>query len=532
MDRYVIYLRKSRVDEEAEARGEGETLSRHKDTLLELAKKLKLNVVDIYQEVVSGDSIWARPYMQRLLSEVSQGTWTGVLVMEIERLARGDTMDQGYVANAFKESGTKIITPMKTYDPNNEMDEEYFEFGLFMSRREYKTTKRRLMNGRIKSAKEGKFVGSIAPYGYKRKKLEHEKGYTLEIVPDEAEIIKTIFNWFVHGEIQKDGSRKRLGLRAIAKKLNSLNIPPTRNDYWVFTTIRDMITNPVYAGIIRYGYRNVKRKYVDNKIVYQYGFKEEGEYVYTTGLHEAIIDKNTFDLAQLYYAEFPTAPVPEKKEIVSPLAGLIKCGLCGRSMVYRRGFNKKPDYLVCHARACKNVGTPYDLVEKRLLSLLEGWLRDYKLKWDCLENENELETNIASLSKSIKSIENEIAMLEKQRNSTYDLLERGIYTTNEFLERSRSITERLAAAADAKAELEKEIGFEKKRFESQRTLIPKLEHLLDVYNKLEKPAQKNALLKEILEKAVYTKHVAGKAKVSSPDTFELVIYPRLPSGEE
>lgn len=60
--------------------------------------------------------------------------------MEIERLARGDTIDQGIVAQTFKYSGTRIITPARDYDPSSEADEEYFEFGLFMSRREYQTT--------------------------------------------------------------------------------------------------------------------------------------------------------------------------------------------------------------------------------------------------------------------------------------------------------------------------------------------------------------------------------------------------------
>ena len=71
---------------------------------------------------------------------------------------------------------------MKIYDPNNEYDQEYFEFGLFMSRREYKTINRRLQNGRNMSAAQGKFPSSRPPYGYKRKKIENDKGWTLEIV--------------------------------------------------------------------------------------------------------------------------------------------------------------------------------------------------------------------------------------------------------------------------------------------------------------------------------------------------------------
>ena len=178
MNKVCIYLRKSRADVETDKKDNIDTLKRHKKVLLEYAEKNKLQVTKIFSEIVSGESISARPEMQKLLSEIEKGLWDGVLVMEIERLARGDTIDQGILARYFKFSETKIITPTKIYDPNNEFDEEYFEFGLFMSRREYKTINRRLQNGRLLSVKEGKFIGSIAPYGYKKKKLEKQKGFT------------------------------------------------------------------------------------------------------------------------------------------------------------------------------------------------------------------------------------------------------------------------------------------------------------------------------------------------------------------
>ena len=149
---YCKYLRKSRADLEAEDRGEGETLARHSRILDELAARLHLTVSAEYREIVTGESIEARPQMRRLLDDVSAGRWEGVLVVEIERLARGDTIDQGVVAKAFKYSETKIITPMKTYDPTNEFDEEYFEFGLFMSRREYQTIRRRMQTGEFPTA--------------------------------------------------------------------------------------------------------------------------------------------------------------------------------------------------------------------------------------------------------------------------------------------------------------------------------------------------------------------------------------------
>lgn len=67
MDEYAIYLRKSRADLEAEARGEGETLARHENTLIALAKSLNIKVSKIYKEIVSGETIAARPEMQTCL---------------------------------------------------------------------------------------------------------------------------------------------------------------------------------------------------------------------------------------------------------------------------------------------------------------------------------------------------------------------------------------------------------------------------------------------------------------------------------
>lgn len=122
MEQYAIYLRKSRKDEEAEAMGLGETLARHEQLTLDLAKKMNLIIGKIYKEIVSGDSISARPIMQELLQDVEAGMWKGVIVVEVERLARGNTIDQGIVAETFKYSSTKIITPSKIYDPNNEFD--------------------------------------------------------------------------------------------------------------------------------------------------------------------------------------------------------------------------------------------------------------------------------------------------------------------------------------------------------------------------------------------------------------------------
>jgi len=133
MKRIAIYLRKSRADLEAESRGEGETLAKHKKALLKVAKQLQLNIVRIREEIVSGESLLYRPEMQELLKEVQAHEYDAVLVMDMDRLGRGNMQEQGLILETYRQSKTKIITPRKIYDLEDEWDEEYSEFEAFMA---------------------------------------------------------------------------------------------------------------------------------------------------------------------------------------------------------------------------------------------------------------------------------------------------------------------------------------------------------------------------------------------------------------
>lgn len=513
---YCMYLRKSRADIEAESRGEGETLARHEKMLMGLAARMRTSIPEesIYREIVSGETIAARPVMQRLLSEIEQGVWDGVFVMEVERLARGDTIDQGIVAQTFKYSGTKIITPAKTYDPSNEFDEEYFEFGLFMSRREYKTINRRLQRGREMSAREGKFVGNIAPYGYRREKLERDKGYTLIPADDEARIVKLVYEWFTgHG---------RIGVSNIRNRLNDMRVPTRKGGPWSDETVRSILTNPVYIGKIRWLGRPQVKRIVNGEMVRRRPRADKP--VIVNGKHEAIIDDSTYRRTQDLFAMNATAPVPSRRKLQNPLAGIVTCGICGRTMIrrpYRSGY---PDFLVCVGPGCTNVSSHLHVVEEKLLQALETWLDKYRLKL-AEKPVQEISPEAEVLERAIDRINSEIATLEKQLASLHDFLEQGVYSVEVFMERSKSLNERLSEARKQSQTLAEQLRQTAARPVELVEFIPRVEQIVGLYRRLDAPVQKNDLLKEVLEKAVYTKDQANRGKV---DAFDLVIYPRLP----
>ncbi|WP_027399786.1 recombinase family protein [Anaerovorax odorimutans] len=510
-----IYLRKSRADAEAEARGEGETLARHEAQLMKLAKKLHLNVTKIYKEIVSGESIEARPVMQHLLKEVEMGIWDGVLVVEVERLARGNTLDQGIVSQAFTYSNTLIYTPMKTYDPTNEFDQEYFEFGLFMSRREYKTINRRLMTGKIASINEGKYVGNKPPYGYEIVKIQKEKGNTLRIIPEEAEAVKLIYELYVNYD---------KGPRLICNELDNRGYKPKYAESWSPYTVQDMLANPVYIGFIRWNGRATIKHVESGKIIKSRPRNENP--ILVKGLHEPILDKNIWEQAQLIRKSHSRPRLNAKYgEIKNPLAGIIVCGVCGKNMS-RRPYNQSGQLpsLVCTNRKCNNISSRLDFVEEELINQLPLWLAHFKLQ---LEKNCSPATTSNDIEKSLTRANSELQQCINQIDSLHDFLEQGIYTTEIFLERSKKLSEKRKIINNKIDKLKEELSLKEKEG-NEKDIIPRIERVIELYDKLDDPADKNTLLKSAIEKVVYTKKEGGKYS-GKERSFSLEIFPYLPN---
>lgn len=520
---YCMYLRKSRADVEAEMHGEGETLARHRTILLNAAKSLHICVTQQYEEIVSGETIASRPIMQQLLSDIENDMWDGVLVVEVERLARGDTIDQGIMAQTFKLSNTKIITPSKIYDPNNEFDEEYFEFGLFMSRREYKTINRRLQAGRISSINEGKWVGNKAPYGYERTKLNNEKGFTLSPVPEQAKIVKMIFNLYAHGEEGCD----RIGISLICRKLNQLKVPTsTGKTEWLPCVVNGILRNPTYIGKIRWNSRKTVKQSVNGVIKKTRPRNKNENCIVVDGMHPAIIDEDLFYTVQDLISNNPPRPVNRMNKISNPLAGLVVCGNCNRNMV-RRPYNKKvhEDTLICPYTECSTVASNLSMVEEAVIDNLRQYVREYELS-NQLKEYNNIEDNIAIKTSILNKHNEELEKLNKQKNSLYDFLEQGIYTADEFTERSNIVKNKISATLESISILENELNEERKRGNNISVFIPKCKKLLDSYNDLDAPS-KNYLLKELISKVVYTKNTKNKRGEGDKATFTLSVYPKI-----
>lgn len=510
---YAIYLRKSREDIEAEKYGEGETLARHEKILTTLAKKRKLHISKIYREVVSGETISERKEMQKLLRDVENEKWTGVLVVEVERLARGDTSDQAKVSQAFKYSHTKIITPLKTYDPDNEFDEEYFEFGLFMSRREYKTINRRLQRGRELSVSEGKFVGNIAPFGYDRVKLENAKGYTLSINQNESPIVREIFRLYAF---------ENATINSVTKQLNKLNFKPRIASEWTISSVKDILSNPTYIGKLTWNRRKQKKKTKNGNLIISR--PRNKNYLIYDGLHEPIIDNKTWELVQEKRKQ-NSPKIKHNNTIQNPLVGLVFCEKCGKPM-QRRPYTHtdKPATLMCSNSKCDNISSKLYIVEDKIIDSLKIWLKNYKVDYS---RKNSLNSDNKLIEKSINWAKKELQKEKDKLNKIYEFLENGTYNNNEFINRSKAIKDNIKCL---ESKLEEYNPILQKSLEVQNQkgiIIPKVENIIDLYYNLETAEDKNILLKSIISKVTYLKTEKAIKKDSDTTNFELHIFPKI-----
>lgn len=513
---YIIYLRKSRKDMDAEAAGQTDTLKRHRATLLSLAESRGLNVVEICEEVVTGDSIAVRPEVQRVLQLVETGNYTGVLVMEVERLARGDTIDQGIIAQTFKYSDTKIVTPNKTYDPNNEMDEEYFEFGLFMSRREYNTIKRRLSRGKEASLREGKWISGKTPFGWTREKLQGDKGYKLVPHPEQAPILQQIYDWYT-GE-----GCARIGAQAIATRLNNLGVLTNTGAQWKSSSVLELLRNPANAGWIKTNGRPENKHIVDGSVVVSRPRVRVSDLKLYKGMHDGLISQAQYDRAvALSY----TSANPRGKgawKTVTSLAGLVRCDQCGHVMIRRATSGGRPDTFLCAYPGCTTVSAWYSEVEDAVMDALRGWLHELEVGEAAAAEDASLQSALAA---SIAADKKQLAKLEAQEARAYELVETGVYTPAVFVQRSQALAAEKQTIVARIEENQQSLTELAKARQARARLAPAVRHVLETYPLSQSPQAQNELLKTVLQKIVY--HKLSKSHSKSGSDMRVTLYPLM-----
>lgn len=502
------YLRKSRADGEESVE---EVLEKHEHIIQDYCRRTwnaELPESHILREVRSGETIASRPVMQHLISMIQDKEAEAVLVVDLQRLSRGDLIDVGELSRLFLYTGCEILTPQKSYNLKDDYDRRFFEMELLHGKDYLEYTKKIMSRGREQSAREGNYIGSRPPYGYKR--VFVDKRPTLSVVPEEAEVVRMIFELYAGAE--------RLGPHLIAARLNEMGLHSQRSDSWTAQAVRNIIENPIYIGKIRWNRRKTVKEYRDGSIVETKPVAKD--YILVDGRHEPIITTELWErAAEAARTRAHPAARHDRSTIVNPLSGLLCCSVCGKMMAYKQCYDHKtkkplPPIFICTTKGCSTRGGTYADTMRTLLELLQISAGELTVERYGAEPSFDPSEHSRTIFKA------QLAELNTQQERLYDFLERGIYDEQTFLTRNAALREKIAKAEASLAELEgnEKNAEEKARFRS--TLKMCIESLEDPSSSAESI---NKVLKQIVKRVDYTRPKTTRfRRDSEPISLSLV----------
>ena len=320
VEQVIIYLRKSRAERNETVE---EVLARHEKILQDYAIQVfgqKVPESNVYREIVSGETLDERIEIKKVFGRLENEPIRALLVVEPQRISRGGMTDCGRVVDILRYTDTWVVTVTKTYNLENKFDRQLFEAQLTQGNQYLEYHKEIMDRGKNLSIREGKYVASTAPFGYDRKPLD--RGFMLIKHKEEAPIVETIFNLFVDED---------LSTHEIAEYLNKHQMKPRKNKLWDYEMVRHVMKNEVYYGSNAWGKRPTVRKLINGEITKIRVSADD--YMLVRGKHDPIVSKEKWDLAQEKIKGNPSSRTGLNRELQNPLAGLVFCKKCGRSMV-------------------------------------------------------------------------------------------------------------------------------------------------------------------------------------------------------
>lgn len=317
------------------AQTEGYSLEAQTERLRKYADYKEMEVVREYCDAgKSGKSITGRPEFQRMLQDVSEERdgVAFILVFKLSRFGR-NAADVLNSLQFIQDYGVNLVCVEDGIDSSKDSGKLTITVLSAVAEIERENILVQTMEGRKQKAREGKWNGGQAPFGYDL----DSRNSTLVVNEEEAEIVRIIYDKFVHTDMGADAICNYLNQRGYTKK----KVRGHELNYFARGLIMKILDNPVYTGKIAYG-KNVTEKVKGTRD--EYRRVKTDDYLLADGLHEAIVDEETWEAARKKRkrtgVKWNKTHSLEHEHILS---GLLKCPVCGAGMAgtVRRRKNKK-----------------------------------------------------------------------------------------------------------------------------------------------------------------------------------------------
>lgn len=479
---------------------DGFSLDAQKDKLRKYADYQDMHIAGEYSdEGKSGKNIGGRPDFQRMLTDIETGkdNVDFVLVFKLSRFGR-NAADVLSSLQIMQDYGVNLICVEDGIDSSKDSGKLMISALSAVAEIERENILVQTMEGRKQKAREGKWNGGFAPYGYYLEKGE------LKIAEDEAEIIRLIYDMFIHTNVGANGIAKYLSQHGYEKKQRQNGTLSTFSTHFV----KLVLDNPVYCGKLAYGRRKTEKV---NGARNEYHIVKQDEYPIYDGIHEAIVSEEDWLLAQKKRKQ--TGVRNEKiysLEHQHLLSGIVCCPECGQPMYGSVNRKRKKDgtfYRDYWYYACKH----------RLE--LDGHKCSYRKQVHQERVNKAVEELISGIVKNPKFEE----AVKKKINARIDSgeAEAEIDSLNKKLRRLNAAKEKLGKAMDS---LDAFDDFYDEKYEDMQVRLD------DLYKEIRKTEQELSSLYEKLENI--RKDKISQEKVYQFLMFFDIIYPQFTDAEK
>ena len=401
------YVRVS-TDEQAE---EGFSLAAQEERCRQFIESQEWSFDGIYRDDGYSAKDLRRPAMQRLIADVKAKAFDILVVYRLDRLVRS-VMDLHHLIRLFDENGIKFKSVTEVFDTTSAMGRFFITLVGAMAEWERENLGERVRMGMERRAAEGKWNGSMTPYGYR---VEDGR---LVVNPKEAKMVRRIFDLY-----------KRHGLFKIANILNEEGIPSARGTTWHPNSVLYILQNPIYTGKLRWGERSKKVQTIT-----------------VEGAVEPIISEEEFEEIQRLIKKRRNMPARGKSMTNEYLfTGILVCGHCNASMYgFRRPVKGKPGrhsyYYRCTNRYKQWKNCPMPQIDERVVvqemfKVIEWVANQEEVEPPEQEEKKETATRRRELEKQLDAI-------KKRRKKWQMAFAEDVITLDELRERMREEAER------------------------------------------------------------------------------------------
>ena len=326
---------------------DGYSLDAQRDKLRKYAEYEDMEIAGEYSdEGFSGKNIQGRHEFQRMLQDI-QDCKDGVeyvLVFKLSRFGR-NAADVLNSLQLMQDFGVNLICVEDGIDSSKDSGKLMISVLSAVAEIERENIRTQTMAGREQKAREGKWNGGFAPYGYR---LENGE---LLIAEDEAEVIRVIFDRYIHSNDGVNGVAKYLNQHGYTKKLRQNGTLPGFSASFV----KSIIDNPIYMGKIAYGRRRTEKKIGARNEMHVVA---QSEFPVYEGQHNAIVSEEDWNLAH----EKRKVNAYRREKVNDPehahiLSGILKCPCCGKSLYGNVSKAHSKDKKTRYYYYCKNTVT-------------------------------------------------------------------------------------------------------------------------------------------------------------------------------